>query len=216
MAKMFFRPLMVGPLGSNCYLVGCEVTKKGVIIDPADDAATILSHARKLGLDVMLIVATHAHFDHIVAVKEVKQATGAEFAVHSAEMPLLLSYGGSRTTSFGYSFDVPPPPDRLLRDGDVLEVGELRIKVLHTPGHSPGGICLEGHGVVFSGDTLFNCGVGRTDGPGCSYEQLMESIRTKLMVLPDETVALPGHGPRTTIGQERRSNPFLGGLNGAP
>jgi glyoxylase-like metal-dependent hydrolase (beta-lactamase superfamily II) len=157
--------------------VGCEVTRRGLIIDPADEAATILSHVRQLGLEVRMIVATHAHFDHIVAVKQVKQVIGAEFAVHSAETPLLRSYGGGRTaTSFGFSFEPPPPPDRLLSDGEVLEIGDLRLRVLHTPGHSPGGICIEGHGVVFSGDTLFNYGIGRTDGPGCSYEQLVESI----------------------------------------
>ncbi|MDP2743584.1 MAG: MBL fold metallo-hydrolase [Dehalococcoidia bacterium] len=208
---MFFRPLEVGPLATDCYLVGCEATKKGIVIDPGDDAASILSHVRKLGLEVKLIVATHAHFDHIVAVREVQQATGADFAVHSAEVPLLRSYGTGTATSFGVTFQSPPPPDRLLSEGEVLEIGDLRLKVLHTPGHSPGGICLEGHGVVFTGDTLFNQGVGRTDAPGCSHEKLIESIRTRLMVLPDATVVLPGHGPRTTIGRERRANPFLSG-----
>jgi len=104
-----------------------------------------------------------------------------------------------------------PEPDRLLHDGDILEVGELRFTVLHTPGHSPGGISLVGNGVVFSGDTLFNFGIGRTDFPGCSQEQLLQSIRTKLMTLPDETIVLPGHGPQTTIGTERNWNPFLRG-----
>jgi glyoxylase-like metal-dependent hydrolase (beta-lactamase superfamily II) len=109
------------------------------------------------------------------------------------------------------SKDSMPEPDRLLHDGDILEVGELRFTVLHTPGHSPGGISLVGNGVVFSGDTLFNFGIGRTDFPGCSQEQLLQSIRTKLMTLPDETIVLPGHGPQTTIGTERNWNPFLRG-----
>ena len=214
MTKLLFRMIPVGPLGTNCYVVGCETTKKGLVIDPGDDADVILRHIRELGLDLGLIVATHAHFDHIAGLKKLKDASGAVFAIHPAEQGLLRTYTVPRAESFGFTFDTPPLPDKLVNDGDILELGELRLKVLHTPGHSPGGICLEGHGVVFSGATLFNYGIGRTDNPFASFEQLIDSIRTKLLVLPDATPVLPGHGPRTTIGQERRANPFLKGPAG--
>jgi glyoxylase-like metal-dependent hydrolase (beta-lactamase superfamily II) len=118
-------------------------------------------------------------------------------------------YDFSQFTAYDPTFKQPPLPDRLLKDGDFLVVGDLKFKVLHTPGHSAGGICLAGYGVVFSGDTLFNMGIGRTDGPGGDYNLLISSVRAKLLVLPEQTVVLPGHGPKTTIGQERHSNPFL-------
>ncbi len=148
--------------------------------------------------------------DHVGALRSVKEKTKAEFLLHEAEKGLVLTGPMRMLTSFAPdSFKSPPKPDRLLRDGDRIEVGDLHFEVLHTPGHSAGGICLSGHGVVFSGDTLFNFGIGRTDFPGCSHERLIESIREKLMVLPDETLVYPGHGPPTTIGDERRGNPFL-------
>lgn len=214
MSNLLFRVLPVGPLGTNCYIVGCETTKKGLVIDPGDDSDVILRHLRELGLALETIVATHAHFDHIAGLKKLKDETGAVFVIHPAEQGLLRMYTKPRAESFGFVFDTPPPPDRLVNDLDIVEVGDVKLKVLHTPGHSPGGISLEGHGVVFSGDTLFNYGIGRTDNPFASFDQLIESIRTKLLVLPDTTLVLPGHGPRTTIGQERRGNPFLKGKPG--
>jgi hydroxyacylglutathione hydrolase len=137
------------------------------------------------------------------------QYTGASFAVHTAEAEILQRYDFSQFTAIDPTFKQPPPPDRLLKDGDFLVVGDLKFLVLHTLGHSAGGICLVGYGVVFSGDSLFNMGIGRTDGPGGDDNLLISSIRTKLLVLPEQIVVLPGHGPRTTIGQELRSNPFL-------
>jgi len=209
MAKMIFRTLEVMPFGTNCYLVASEQTRDGMVIDPAGDAPRILSNIRELGLKIGLIVATHTHPDHIGAIGPIIESTGASFAVHAAEAETLKSDDFSRFAAIDPNFKQPPPPDRLLKDGDFLVVGDLKFQVLHTPGHSAGGICLVGYGVVFSGDSLFNMGIGRTDGPGGDYNQLISSIRTKLLVLPEQTVVLPGHGPRTTIGQELRSNPFL-------
>jgi len=201
------RKLVVGPFATNCYIVGSEANKEGIIIDPADEARLILSQVESLELDIKLIVLTHGHLDHIGALKEVKEAIGAEVAIHGDDVSLLQDH--SLGALFGLFYPTPSPPDRLLKDGDSLDIGDLHFLVLHTPGHSPGGICLLGHGVVFSGDTLFNYGIGRTDFPGGSYSQLMNSIHSKLMVLPDDTIIYPGHGPDSTIGTERQGNPFL-------
>ena len=202
---MIVKSLEVGHFYSNCYIVGSEQTKKGMIIDPGAEAGRILKTAEGLGLSIVLIVATHTHKDHIAALTQVKEVTGADYAVHEAEWTKRMT----PASKSGGSLRSPPEPDRLLHDGDIIGIGELRFRVLHTPGHSPEGICLQGHGLVFCGDTLFNFGIGRTDFPGGSFEQLMDSIRDKLMTLPDETEVYPGHGPKTTIGRERQWNPFL-------
>ena len=206
---MNIEKLELGPFASNCYIVGAESNKQGIIIDPGAEADKILETVEGLGLEVKLIVLTHAHIDHIGALKEVKEATGAEVAIHADDVES-LQRRPSRAM-FGFSYPPPPPPDRLLKGGDSIDIGGLHFLVLHTPGHSPGGICLLGEGVVFSGDTLFNFGIGRFDMHGGSGSQLMNSIHTKLMVLPDNTIVYPGHGPKTTIGTERQGNPFLRG-----
>ncbi len=202
---MILKQLTVGRFASNCYIVGSESGKEGMIIDPGASTKQILSDVEELGLNIRLIVLTHGHMDHIGAVKGVKEATGAEVAIHADDVRFLRRL--SLSTVYNLSF--PSSPDRLLGDGDSIDIGDLHFTVLHTPGHSPGGICLLGHGVLFSGDTLFNYGIGRTDFPGGSHNQLMNSISTRLMALPDDTVVYPGHGPDTTIGIERRGNPFL-------
>ena len=207
---MILKTLVVGPFASNCYIVGSESNKRGIIIDPGAEAKLILRTVNDLGLTISLIVITHAHIDHIGALATVKEGTGAKFAIHEAEAAAGLGMFSRMLSSMsGGSFSQPPKPDRLLKDEDKIEIDDLRFTVLHTPGHSPGGISLYGHGILFSGDTLFNHGIGRTDFPGCSYEQIMESIQNKLMSLPDNTVVYPGHGPATTIGEEKRGNPFL-------
>jgi glyoxylase-like metal-dependent hydrolase (beta-lactamase superfamily II) len=205
---MIVEKLVVGPFDTNCYIVGSESNREGMIVDPGDKAKEILKKVEDLQLDIKLIALTHGHIDHIGALKKIKEATGAEVAVHGDDAK---SIGRKQPLSmiFGLFYPTPPPPDRVLKDGDSIEVGGLHFAVLHTPGHTPGGICLLGEGVVFSGDTLFNHSVGRTDLPGGSYDKLMGSIQTKLMTLPDETIVYPGHGPGTTIGAERKGNPYL-------
>jgi hydroxyacylglutathione hydrolase len=207
---MIVKMLVVGPFASNCHVVGSSSTNEGMIIDPGAEAETIFRMVQQMELSISLIVATHAHIDHVGAIRAVQEKTHAEFALHEEEKGLLFTAPMRMLTSLGLTpVKSPPQPDRLLKDGDRINVGDLHFEVLHTPGHSSGGICLSGHGVVFSGDTLFNSGIGRTDFPGCSHERLMKSIREILMVLPDETIVYPGHGPPTTIGDERRGNPFL-------
>lgn len=208
---MIIDRVVVSPFATNCYIVGSELSREGIIIDPGDEAEAILEKVSDLGLDIKFIALTHGHLDHIGALKAIKEATGAEMAIHTDDAKSLRGKGGLIISMLvsGLSYPKPPPPDRLLKDGDSLDIGDLHLKVLHTPGHTSGGICLEGEGVVFSGDTLFNFGIGRTDLPGGSYRQLIESIHTKLMVLPDDTIVYPGHGPETTIGAERTGNSFL-------
>lgn len=208
---MIIDRVIVSPFATNCYIVGAESSQEGIVIDPGDEAKTILRRVSDLALDIKLIVLTHGHIDHVGALKDIKEATGAIMAIHADDAGFLRGLRGFLQSFMvpGLTYPVPPPPDRLLKDGDRLGVGGLSFEVLHTPGHTPGGICLEGEGVVFSGDTLFKLSIGRTDLPGGSYDQLMDSIRSKLLVLPDDTTVYPGHGPETTIGAERVGNPFL-------
>jgi hydroxyacylglutathione hydrolase len=206
---VIIKRLVVGPFASNCYIVGSEATKEAMIIDPGADAKKILESVNKLGLTTKLIALTHGHIDHISALKEVREATGARVCVHSDDSRFIQER--PLRTVFGTSYPSLSAPDRLFQGGDSIDVGDLHFLVLHTPGHTPGGICLLGSGIMFTGDTLFNYGIGRTDFPGGSYNQLLNSIHTKLMILPDSTVVYPGHGPETTIGAERRGNLFLRG-----
>ena len=194
---MILKRLVVGPYASNCYIVGSESTKEGMIVDPGAEADEILKTVKELGLQIKLIVLTHGHVDHVGVLNKVREATGAEAAIHADDT------GGRQEQTTKLKF---------LKGGDTIDLGDLHFLVLHTPGHSPDGICLLGNGVIFSGDTLFNYGIGRYDLSGGNYSQLMNSIHTKLMVLPDDTAVYPGHGPETTIGTERRANPFLRGL----
>ena len=207
---MILKSLAVGPFATNCYIVGSESSNRGIVIDPGAEAKLILNTVKDSGLTIPLVVVTHVHLDHIGALVPVLEETGAKFAIHEVDAKAGLGVFSRMLSSVtGGSFSQPPTPDKLLKDGDTIDIDDLHFTVLHTPGHTPGGISLYGHGVVFSGDSLFNYGIGRTDFPGCSHEQLIDSIQNKLMTLPDETVVYPGHGPSTTIGTERQTNPFL-------
>ncbi len=198
---------MVGPIAANCYIVGDEAAGQGMVIDPGDEAGKILARINKLELDIKHIVLTHGHLDHAGALAEVKEATGADVAVHARDKAVLEDKSLSILLDIPYK--APPVIGRLLEDRNVVSVGGLDFIVIHTPGHTPGGICLLGDGVLFSGDTLFRGSIGRADFTGGSYERLMESIQDNLMVLDDDIKVYPGHGPATTIGAERRGNPFL-------
>lgn len=205
---MLLETLALGWFAANCYIVGCPATREGMIIDPGDEPERILEAVQRLKITVRCIVNTHGHADHIGANRDVKDATGAPVCIHRLDAPLLADPARNLSAWAGDPL-APVAPGRLLEDGDLVEVGQLRFRVLHTPGHTPGGICLAGEGVVFSGDTLFAGSVGRTDFPGGSHGALIRSIREKLLLLPDDTVVYPGHGPSTTIGEERAGNPFL-------
>ncbi|MEK7281697.1 MAG: MBL fold metallo-hydrolase [Chloroflexota bacterium] len=205
--KLSILPL--GPFASNCYIVGAEEGDEGMVIDAGYDAQAILHKVKDMGLKIKLIVSTHTHVDHIAAVKGVKEGTGARFALHKDDAKLLNLWGSTTHAPLGFDLPTPPSPDVLLQGGDAIKIGDLSFLVIHTPGHTPGGICLFGHGVVFSGDTLFQMSIGRFDLPGGDGSLLLESIHTKLFVLPDETIVYPGHGSKTTIGQEKQWNPWL-------
>ena len=205
--------LVVGPLQVNCYIVHDEKTKEAIVIDPGDDGREILDLIREKGLKVRYIVNTHAHFDHVGANKLLKDATGAELLIHEADSGL-LSTTANHARMFGMTAPSSPKADRYVKHGDVLTVGALTLTVLHTPGHSAGGISLAGDGMVFTGDALFAGSIGRTDLPGGDLMTLITSIKTYLLSLPDDTVVLSGHGPQSTIGDERRENPFLNARSG--
>jgi hydroxyacylglutathione hydrolase len=206
--SMLLIRLVVGPLQVNCFIVADEKTKDAVVIDPGDDAQDILKVIKDKGLRVRYIVNTHAHFDHVGANKAVKDATGAELLLHEADAPVLAAVA-NQARSFGMSPVSSPPPDRLLKHGDSIVAGEVSLKVLHTPGHTPGGISLLEQGIVFTGDALFAGSIGRTDFPGGDLRTLIRSIKANLMTLPDDTKVFSGHGPESTIGDERAENPFL-------
>lgn len=209
---MIVETLQLGPIATNCYIVRDEATGRAAVIDPGGNAPRLSAELARQGLTVEAIVATHAHFDHIGAVRDLVLATGAPFLAGEAEAPLLAGAVEHALMFFGISVAPPPPPDRLLRDGDELTLGGALFRVAHTPGHSPGHICLLGDGVAFVGDVIFPGSIGRTDLPGGDYDTLMRSIARHILTLPDETVLYSGHGPETTVGRERRTNPFLAGL----
>ncbi len=202
---MIFGSLIVGILNTNCYLLGCSQTGQAVVVDPGFEGEKIIREIRRLELQVKYIVNTHGHIDHISANSKLKEATGGLICLHERDLPLYLN------PSFGISVaaEKQPDPDRLVAEGDRIVFGQAELEVLETPGHTEGGISLLGSGLVFTGDTLFAGSVGRTDLPGGNWEQLLQSIRRKLMVLPEQTRVYPGHGPDSTIIREKKANPFL-------
>ena len=206
---MIIRSMPVGPLQANCYLVGCEQTHQAVVIDPGGDVDRILKALEKDQLTLAAIVNTHGHFDHVGGNRELKDATHADLMIHKGDAPM-LSQLGQTAAAWGLRADNSPTPDRYLEDGEVLAIGNLEFSIIHTPGHSPGGICLyeKSAEALFVGDTLFAGSIGRTDLPGGDYDTLISNIQQKLFSLPDTTKVYNGHMEPTTIGKEKRFNPF--------
>lgn len=204
------QTVTVGPLGVNCYIIFCDRTREGVVIDPGGDAADILAVVRGHGVSVKYILNTHGHFDHVGANDEVRKATGAPIRIHPADASLLAD-AAEHGAMFGVPTGAQSEADGFLEDGMELRVGDMTLTVLHTPGHTKGGVCFQGEGFVVTGDTLFAGSIGRTDFPGGHYGQLILSIKGKLFPLDDNTTVLPGHGPTSAIGYEKRLNPFLTG-----
>jgi glyoxylase-like metal-dependent hydrolase (beta-lactamase superfamily II) len=207
---MTFDVVVVGPLGVNCFVLGCGATGQGVVVDPGGDVERIMTVVQQRGLTIVSIVNTHGHFDHVGGNRQLKEVTGAELLIHPADEPMLAKVA-SVAGMYGLQAENSPAPDRLLEDGMLLSFGKQQLRVIHTPGHTPGGCCLylESEQKLISGDTLFADGVGRTDLPGGSHAQLVDSIRTRLFTLPPQVQVWPGHGPATTIGHEQQHNPYL-------
>jgi hydroxyacylglutathione hydrolase len=194
-----------------CYIVACEKTKKAAVVDPGGDEQKILAEIKARGLTVEYVIATHGHPDHVCGNRVIQEATGAKIIMHRGDS---LFFGKPEVRNYFSMLGLEPSPavDREVEDGDEIVIGTATLKVIHTPGHTPGGMCLYNAPDLLTGDTLFVGGLGRTDFPGGSHEELLTSIRTRLLVLPPETVVWPGHGyggERSTIGLEMRSNPFL-------
>lgn len=205
-----FARLEVGPLACNCYIVGDPSTRQAIVIDPGGDPDLITRRLAADDLAVTAIVATHAHFDHVLAAERIRELTGAAFLLHDDDKVLLGWMRESVRLFLGE--DSPPPPavDGSAREGDLLKAGSTELEVVHTPGHSPGSIALVGEGAVFSGDTLFAGSIGRTDLPGGDARALLGAVRGKLFELDGSLAVYPGHGPATTLEREKRSNPFVG------
>jgi glyoxylase-like metal-dependent hydrolase (beta-lactamase superfamily II) len=205
---MILETVVVGPLMVNCYIIGCEATREGLVIDPGGDAEKILSAVARHELSIVQIINTHGHFDHVGANQALMTAFGVGLQIHELDAPM-LAHADITALKYGLKAENSPPPTAFFSDGDTIPFGKCSLKVLHTPGHTRGGCSLYGEGVVFTGDTLFAESVGRTDFPGGSSATLLKSIREKLLTLPDPTLVYPGHGPATTISHERLHNPYL-------
>ena len=207
---MIVRGLAVGPVAANCYIIGDEKSNEGAIIDPGGDPEKILHAVKETGLDIRYILATHGHFDHNAAMKRLKEELDAEFLLHEEDLSFVRRSKKS-AEQWGINIDQVPDPDGYIKEDDILKLGLLELKIIHTPGHSPGGISIyvESESALFSGDTLFLGSVGRTDFDGGSMEILVTSIKEKLYSLPDSTVVYTGHGPQTTIGDEKMQNMFV-------
>lgn len=207
---MIFEKMEVGPLGVNCFVLGCSETREAVVIDPGGNVDSIIDVVKRHNLKVRYIINTHGHFDHVGGNLKAVKAFGAPLLIHKNDAEM-LGRVADVASMYGMQGENSPEPNEYLTDGMELSFGTHRLKVLHTPGHTQGGVCLylEAEHKVITGDTLFADSIGRTDLPGGSHEQLLTSIRTRLFTLPDDVTAYPGHGPETTIGHEKCKNPYF-------
>ncbi len=211
--------MTLGPIQANCFVLGCKKTKEAVVIDPGDEAEKILMSLAKDQLTLKHIINTHGHFDHVGANKKLKEVTNADIMIHTLDKDMLAK-SKAAASAFGIQADAIPNPDRLLEDSDVVVFGKHQLKILHTPGHTQGSVSIyteyvsdsdgETKKYVFAGDTLFAGSIGRTDFPGGDLNILLSSIRNTLFQLGDDVIVYPGHMQATTIGVEKRSNPFCG------
>jgi len=206
--------LVVGPIQANCYILGCERTRQSAVIDPGGDVDKILMALAKDNLRCIYIINTHGHFDHSAENRRLKEVTGAQLLIHRADASMIIRQSDSGGM-WCMKVDDSPPPDRYAEEGDLITFGDISLEVLYTPGHSMGGISLVTDKMAFVGDTLFAGSIGRTDFPGGDYEGLIRNVREKIFSLGDEVVIYPGHGPKTTVGTERQTNPFFahGGMD---
>lgn len=193
---------------TNTWLIWDDIGKEALLIDPAAPESSLVDFVKKRGLKIQGIVNTHGHGDHIGGNSYYQEAFACPIMIHEADQKMLLDNKKNLSEFMGSPLKLVPA-DRLLKDGDIIELGTQQLKVIHTPGHTPGGICLLTGKFLISGDTLFEMSIGRTDFPRGSHEQIISSIKNKLFTLPDDTVVFPGHGPRTTIGMEKLNNPFV-------
>ncbi|TMB70748.1 MAG: MBL fold metallo-hydrolase [Chloroflexi bacterium] len=208
-SETIVRGIVVGVFAENAWVIGNRRTGEAIAIDPGDQPDEILAMASDMGVTIKLIANSHAHIDHILGVRGVQSATGARFLLHQGDLAIARNAAGTAAGFLGRPVDPPPDPDAYPADGDEIDVDGVKLKVIHTPGHTPGSLSFYTEGMLFSGDTLFQGSIGRTDLPGGDYDQEMASIVDKLLTLPDETVVLPGHMEETRIGFERQANPFV-------
>ena len=206
---MILKTLVVGPLQVNCYIVGCEQSGKAAVIDPGDEVDAILLALAAQKLQLQYIINTHEHFDHVGGNKRLKEVTGAELLAHEQAAAEIVNIS-SRGAVWGMMVEDSPPVDRFIDEGDLISIGDrVFLKVLYTPGHSLGSISLLSTGMIFVGDLIFAGSIGRTDFPGGDFGTLIKSVKEKVFVLDDDVVIYPGHGPATTVGQEKINNPFF-------
>lgn len=208
---MILETIVVGPLEVNCYLVAQAPDREALVIDPGSEGEKILERIRAHRLRVRYILNTHGHFDHVGANRLLKEATGAEILIHETDAPL-LPLAAEHARTFGLVAEPSPPADRFFHYGDLIEAGTLSLLVLPSPGHTRGGVCFLMGGDLFTGDTLFAGSIGRTDLPGGSFREIMVSIQETILPLGDHISIYPGHGPLSTIGREKRTNPFVSEL----